>query len=63
MRNVRIKNCGEKFVSAEYDRYLKLSDTEKGDVASRFSSRKIQFCVVFRYNKQHGRKRGGNVRL
>ncbi|XP_055540489.1 pre-mRNA-processing factor 17 [Wyeomyia smithii] len=55
VRDVSFNNRGDKFVSAGYDRYLKLWDTETGDVISRFSSRKIPFCVKFHpdFNKQH----------
>nr|XP_019542216.2 LOW QUALITY PROTEIN: pre-mRNA-processing factor 17 [Aedes albopictus] len=55
VRDVSFNNRGDRFVSAGYDRYLKLWDTETGDVISRFSSRKIPFCVKFHpdFNKQH----------
>ncbi|XP_021700110.1 pre-mRNA-processing factor 17 [Aedes aegypti] len=55
VRDVSFNNRGDRFVSAGYDRYLKLWDTETGDVVSRFSSRKIPFCVKFHpdFNKQH----------
>uniref|UniRef100_A0A182RI67 Pre-mRNA-processing factor 17 n=1 Tax=Anopheles funestus TaxID=62324 RepID=A0A182RI67_ANOFN len=55
VRDVSFNNKGERFISAGYDRYLKLWDTETGDVISRFNSRKIPFCVKFHpdFNKQH----------
>lgn len=38
-----------------YDRYIKLWDTETGQVVKRFSSRKIPYCIKFNpdKNKQH----------
>lgn len=55
VRDVSFNNCGAKFLSAGYDRYIKLWDTETGDVISRFTSRKIPYCVKFHpdHNKQH----------
>lgn len=55
VRDVDFNARGTQFVSAGYDRYLKLWDTETGAVVSRFTSRKIPYCVKFHpdYNKQH----------
>lgn len=55
VRDIDFNANGNKFVSAGYDRYLKLWDTETGAVVSRFTSRKIPYCVKFHpdYNKQH----------
>lgn len=55
VKDVGFNNKGTQFVSAGYDRYLKLWDTETGDVVHRFTSRKIPFCVKFHpdNNKQH----------
>ncbi|KAG5679182.1 hypothetical protein PVAND_008771 [Polypedilum vanderplanki] len=55
VRDVDFNARGTQFVSAGYDRYLKLWDTETGSVVSRFTSRKIPYCVKFHpdYNKQH----------
>lgn len=55
VKDVAFNNKGTQFVSAGYDRYLKLWDTETGDVVHRFTSRKIPFCVKFHpdNNKQH----------
>lgn len=38
-----------------YDRYIKLWDTETGQVVARFNSRKIPYCIKFNpdKNKQH----------
>lgn len=55
VRDICFNNKGTQFLSAAYDRYIKLWDTETGDVISRFSSRKIPFCVKFNPepSKQH----------
>lgn len=41
VRNVNFNNCGDMFVLAGYDCYLKLLDTETDDVVSRFSLTRI----------------------
>ncbi|KAG4079161.1 hypothetical protein HA402_001132 [Bradysia odoriphaga] len=55
VKDIGFNNKGTQFVSAGYDRYIKLWDTETGDVVHRFTSRKIPFCVKFHpdNNKQH----------
>ncbi|XP_063703595.1 pre-mRNA-processing factor 17 [Culicoides brevitarsis] len=55
VRDIDFNINGEKFLSAGYDRYIKLWDTETGQVVSRFSAKKIPFCVKFHpdFNKQH----------
>lgn len=55
VRDICFNNKGTQFVSAAYDRYIKLWDTETGAVVSRFTARKIPFCVKFNPNpdKQH----------
>lgn len=55
VRDIDFNARGTQFVSAGYDRYLKLWDTETGAVVKRFTSRKIPYCVKFHpdYNKQH----------
>lgn len=55
VRDIDFNARGSQFVSAGYDRYLKLWDTETGNVVSRFTSRKVPYCVKFHpdYNKQH----------
>ena len=55
VRDIDFNARGTQFVSAGYDRYLKLWDTETGNVISRFTSRKVPYCVKFHpdYNKQH----------
>ncbi|CAK8672299.1 pre-mRNA-processing factor 17-like [Clavelina lepadiformis] len=46
---------GTQFLTAAYDRFVKLWDTETGKCLSKFSSRKIPYCVKFNpdLDKQH----------
>ncbi|KAJ8963666.1 hypothetical protein NQ314_005457 [Rhamnusium bicolor] len=55
VRDINFNNSGKQFLSAGYDRYIKLWDTETGQVISRYTSRKIPYCVKFNpdKNKQH----------
>lgn len=55
VRDICFNNDGTQFLSAGYDRYIKLWDTEKGDCISKFTSRKIAYCVKFNPDeeKQH----------
>lgn len=55
VRDIDFNINGTKFLSAGYDRYIKLWDTETGEVVSRFSAKKIPFCIKFHpdFNKQH----------
>ncbi|XKL62385.1 hypothetical protein PGB90_002218 [Kerria lacca] len=55
VRDVCFNNDGTQFLSAAYDRYIKLWDTETGSCISRFTSRKIPYCVKFNPDseKQH----------
>lgn len=55
VRDINFNNSGKVFLSAGYDRYIKMWDTETGQVISRFTSRKIPYCVKFNpdRNKQH----------
>lgn len=55
VRDISFNNPGTQFLSAAYDRYIKLWDTETGQCISRFTSRKIPYCVKFNPDddKQH----------
>lgn len=53
IKDVSFNNKGDQFLSAAYDRYIKLWDTETGDVVQRFTSKKIPFCVKFHPDKQN----------
>ncbi|CAH0605696.1 unnamed protein product [Chrysodeixis includens] len=47
VRDVNFNNSGKQFLSAAYDRYIKLWDTETGECISRFTSRKVPYCAKF----------------
>ncbi|KAG5846500.1 hypothetical protein ANANG_G00115630 [Anguilla anguilla] len=47
VRDICFNNTGTQFLSAAYDRYLKLWDTETGKCISRFTNRKVPYCVKF----------------
>ncbi|XP_074653887.1 pre-mRNA-processing factor 17-like [Tubulanus polymorphus] len=55
VRDVTFNNTGTQFLSCGYDRYCKLWDTETGECISRFTSRKVPYCVRFNpdEDKQH----------
>ncbi|KAI9584621.1 pre-mRNA-processing factor 17 [Glossina fuscipes] len=55
IKDIDWNNKGTKFLSASYDRYIKLWDAETGEVVSRFTARKMPFCVKFHpdNSKQH----------
>ncbi|XP_053603859.1 pre-mRNA-processing factor 17 [Plodia interpunctella] len=55
VRDVNFNNSGAQFLSAAYDRYIKLWDTETGECISRFTSRKVPYCAKFHpdEDKQH----------
>eukprot|EP00041_Stephanoeca_diplocostata_P030713 m.936721 g.936721 ORF g.936721 m.936721 type:complete len:418 (-) comp23811_c0_seq4:3697-4950(-) len=47
VREAAFNNAGSQFVSAGYDRMVRLWDTETGECISRFSNKKIPYCVKF----------------
>lgn len=55
VRDICFNNCGTQFLSAGYDRFIKLWDTETGECISRFTNRKVAYCVKFNpdEDKQH----------
>ena len=55
VRDISFNNSGDKFLSAAYDRYIKLWDTETGQVISRFTNKKVPYFVKFNpeEDKQH----------
>ncbi|EDO38815.1 predicted protein [Nematostella vectensis] len=55
VRDVSFNNDGTQFLSAGYDRYVKLWDTETGECLGRYTNKKIPYCVKFNpdEDKQH----------
>ncbi|XP_071955313.1 pre-mRNA-processing factor 17-like isoform X3 [Antedon mediterranea] len=55
VRDACFNNSGDKFISAGYDRYMKIWDTETGECISRFTNNKVPYCVKFNpdEDKQH----------
>ncbi|XP_061195826.1 pre-mRNA-processing factor 17-like [Saccostrea echinata] len=55
VRDITFNNSGKEFLSCGYDRYIKLWDTETGECKSRFTSRKVPYCVKYHpeEDKQH----------
>jgi len=47
VRDVQFNHDGAKFVSASFDRYLRLWDTASGEVLQTFSNRKVPYVVQF----------------
>ncbi|XP_071502742.1 pre-mRNA-processing factor 17-like [Diadema antillarum] len=47
VRDICFNNEGTKFLSAGYDRYIKLWDTETGECIKKFTNRKVPYCVKF----------------
>ncbi|KAI7874289.1 WD40 repeat-like protein [Lichtheimia hyalospora FSU 10163] len=47
VRDIAFSNDGRRFLSASYDRYVKLWDTETGQCIRSFSTGKVPYCVTF----------------
>jgi pre-mRNA-processing factor 17 len=47
VRDVTFNNDGSKFLSASYDRFVRLWDTETGQCISTFTNRKMPYTAVF----------------
>lgn len=47
MRDVVFSPDGSRFLSASFDKYIKLWDTETGQCISRHTTKKIPYCVRF----------------
>ncbi|KAJ3254728.1 pre-mRNA-processing factor 17 [Boothiomyces macroporosus] len=51
VRDVQFNNDGTKFLSASYDKFVKLWDTETGQCVQRYPMKKIPFCLRFNPNE------------
>ncbi|KAM7533776.1 hypothetical protein Aperf_G00000112283 [Anoplocephala perfoliata] len=55
VRDVTFNTAGTQFLSASYDRFIKLWDTETGKCSGQFNLKKVAYCVKFNpdEDKQH----------
>lgn len=55
VRDISFNNDGTRFLSASYDRWAKLWDTETGQCVARFTTKSVPYCVRFNPDpgKQH----------
>lgn len=55
VRDVTFNTAGTQFLSASYDRFIKLWDTESGKCTGQFNLKKVAYCVKFNpdEDKQH----------
>ena len=47
MRDICFSNDGKRFLTASFDRFVKLWDTETGVCISTFTNKKIPYCIKF----------------
>ena len=47
VRDICFSNDGTKFLSASYDRYVRLWDTETGQCIRKFGNKRVPYCVKF----------------
>lgn len=47
VKDICFNNTGDKFVTASYDRYMKLWDTETGNCVRKFTNNKMAYCLKF----------------
>ena len=55
VRDISFNRTGTEFLSASFDRFIKLWDVETGVVKAKFTNKKVPDCVVFNpdEDKQH----------
>eukprot|EP01125_Pyxidicula_operculata_P010466 TRINITY_DN3440_c0_g1_i1.p1 TRINITY_DN3440_c0_g1~~TRINITY_DN3440_c0_g1_i1.p1 ORF type:complete len:524 (+),score=126.78 TRINITY_DN3440_c0_g1_i1:44-1573(+) len=53
VRDIDFTKDGKQFVSASYDRYTRLFDTETGQCRGSFTTKKVPYCVKFFPADQH----------
>lgn len=47
IRDISFSNDGRRFLSASFDKWIKLWDTETGQCLGRYTTKRIPFCVTF----------------
>ncbi len=47
VRDISFNRLGTEFLSASFDRFIKLWDVETGVVKAKFTNKKVPYCVVF----------------
>ena len=47
IKDISFNHDGTNFVSAGYDRHIKLWDTETGECVRRFCNHKLPYCIQF----------------
>ena len=60
VRDITFNFDGTQFLSAGYDRYVRLWDTESGACVRRFTNKKVPYCVKFNPSEENRVRR--NVR-
>jgi pre-mRNA-processing factor 17 len=53
VKDLSFTNDGTQFLSASYDKHMKLWDTETGQCISRYTTKKIPFCITFNPSPEH----------
>jgi pre-mRNA-processing factor 17 len=53
VRDVQWTSDSKRFLSASFDRYIRLWDTESGEVINTFTNRRVPYCVKFYPNDEN----------